>query len=110
MIKNSVEMSILPEAESGAWGDGEAKLERESLPLRELFCAFIEQAEQDLRIKTNYKANAINEINRLHRKSAKAFFESPAYFGICNLLNLPAKKIRARAKARARARLAMAGN
>jgi hypothetical protein len=100
MTHNRAPLCMRPSYSSGSNSEAAELLDIESLPLRNLLCALIHQAAEDLHAKTYYLAASKNDANRLARKTARAFFESRAYSGICGILGVSPSRLRAAARRR----------
>jgi len=64
---------------------------------RSLLCAMIQQAVADLQSEKVFQSKQLNEAQELDRESAIHFIKSRAFQGICDVLALPADKIKTRA-------------
>jgi len=64
---------------------------------RALLCGMIQQAVADLQSEKVFLSRQLNEAQELDRESAIHFIKSKAFQGICDVLALPADKIKARA-------------
>jgi hypothetical protein len=64
---------------------------------RSLLCGMIQQAVQDLQSEKVFLSRQLNEHQELDRESAIHFIKSKAFQGICDVLALPADKIKTRA-------------
>jgi hypothetical protein len=64
---------------------------------RSLLCGMIQQAVADLQSEKVYMTKQLNEAQELDRESAIHFIKSKAFLGICDVLSLPADKIKTRA-------------
>jgi len=64
---------------------------------RSLLCGMIQQAVADLQSEKVYMTKQLNEAQELDRESAIHFIKSKAFQGICDVLALPADKIKTRA-------------
>jgi hypothetical protein len=64
---------------------------------RSLLCGMIQQAVADLQSEKVFLSRQLNEAQELDRESAIHFIRSKAFQGICDVLALPADKIKTRA-------------
>ena len=64
---------------------------------RNLLCGMIQQAVADLQSEKVFLSRQLNEAQELDRESAIHFIKSRAFQGICDVLALPADKIKTRA-------------
>jgi hypothetical protein len=64
---------------------------------RNLLCGMIQQAVQDLQSEKVFLSRQLNESQELDRESAIHFIKSKAFQGICDVLALPADKIKTKA-------------
>jgi hypothetical protein len=64
---------------------------------RALLCGMIQQAVADLQSEKVFLSRQLNEAQELDRESAIHFIRSKAFQGICDVLALPADKIKTRA-------------
>jgi len=64
---------------------------------RALLCGMIQQAVADLQSEKVFLSKQLNEAQELDRESAIHFIKSRAFQGICDVLALPADKIKTRA-------------
>jgi len=64
---------------------------------RALLCGMIQQAVADLQSEKVFLSKQLNEAQELDRESAIHFIRSKAFQGICDVLALPADKIKTRA-------------
>jgi hypothetical protein len=64
---------------------------------RSLLCGMIQQAVADLQSEKVFQSKQLNEAQELDRESAIHFIRSKAFQGICDVLALPADKIKTRA-------------
>ncbi len=64
---------------------------------RNLLCGMIQQAVADLQSEKVFQSKQLNEAQELDRESAIHFIKSRAFQGICDVLALPADKIKTRA-------------
>jgi hypothetical protein len=64
---------------------------------RSLLCGMIQQAVADLQSEKVFQSKQLNEAQELDRESAIHFIKSKAFQGICDVLALPADKIKTRA-------------
>ena len=64
---------------------------------RKLLCGMIEQAVEDLRSEKVFLSRQLNEHQELDRDTALHFIRSKAFQGICDVLALPADKIKTKA-------------
>jgi len=64
---------------------------------RALLCGMIQQAVADLQSEKVFLTKQLNEAQELDRESAIHFIKSKAFQGICDVLALPADKIKTRA-------------
>ena len=64
---------------------------------RSLLCGMIQQAVADLQSEKVFLSRQLNEHQELDRESAIHFIKSKAFQGICDVLALPADKIKTRA-------------
>jgi hypothetical protein len=64
---------------------------------RNLLCGMIQQTVADLQSEKVFLSKQLNEHQELDRESAIHFIKSKAFQGICDVLALPADKIKTRA-------------
>ena len=64
---------------------------------RALLCGMIQQAVADLKSEKVFLSRQLNEAQELDRNSALLFIRSKAFQGICDVLSLPADKIKTKA-------------
>lgn len=64
---------------------------------RNLLCGMIQQTVADLQSEKVFLSKQLNEAQELDRESAIHFIRSKAFQGICDVLALPADKIKTRA-------------
>jgi hypothetical protein len=64
---------------------------------RSLLCGMIQQAVADLQSEKVFLSKQLNEAQELDRESAIHFIKSKAFQGICDVLALPADKIKTKA-------------
>jgi len=64
---------------------------------RNLLCGMIEQAVEDLRSEKVFVSKQLNEHQERDRDTALHFIRSKAFQGICDVLSLPADKIKTKA-------------
>ena len=64
---------------------------------RALLCGMIQQTVADLQSEKVFLSKQLNEEQELDRNSAIHFIRSKAFQGICDVLALPADKIKTRA-------------
>jgi len=64
---------------------------------RNILCGMIQQTVADLQSEKVFKSKQLNEEQELDRNSAIHFIRSKAFQGICDVLALPADKIKTRA-------------
>lgn len=64
---------------------------------RNLLCGMIHQAVYDIKCEKVFLSKQLNEAQELDRESAIHFIRSKAFQGICDVLALPADKIKTRA-------------
>jgi hypothetical protein len=64
---------------------------------RNLLCGMIQQTVADLQSEKVFLSRQLNEHQELDRESAIHFIKSKAFQGICDVLALPADKIKTRA-------------
>jgi hypothetical protein len=64
---------------------------------RNLLCGMIQQTVADLQSEKVFLSKQLNEAQELDRESAIHFIKSKAFQGICDVLALPADKIKTRA-------------
>jgi hypothetical protein len=64
---------------------------------RNILCGMIEQAVQDLRSEKVFMSKQLNEHQERDRDTALHFIRSKAFQGICDVLSLPADKIKTKA-------------
>ena len=61
---------------------------------RELMCAFIRQAIDDVDARTDFSSKSKNNEWETYKRSAIHFVRSPFFEALCRTLNLPHDKIR----------------
>jgi hypothetical protein len=64
---------------------------------RNLLCGMIEQAVEDLRSEKVFVSKQMNTHQEIDRDTALHFLRSKAFQGICDVLSLPADKIKTKA-------------
>ena len=64
---------------------------------RNLLCGMIQQTVADLQSEKVFLSRQLNEEQELDRNSAIHFIRSKAFQGICDVLSLPADKIKTKA-------------
>jgi hypothetical protein len=64
---------------------------------RNLLCGMIEQAVEDMRSDKVFLSKQLNDLQELDRDTALHFIRSKAFQGICDVLALPADKIKTKA-------------
>jgi len=64
---------------------------------RKLLCGMIQQAVADLQSEKVFLSRQLNEHQELDRDTALHFIRSKAFQGICDVLSLPADKIKTQA-------------
>jgi len=64
---------------------------------RNLLCGMIEQAVEDMRSEKVFVSKQMNDLQELDRDTALHFIRSKAFQGICDVLALPADKIKTKA-------------
>ena len=64
---------------------------------RALLCGMIQQAVADLQSEKVFLSKQLNEAQELDRDTALHFIRSKAFQGICDVLALPADKIKTKA-------------
>jgi len=64
---------------------------------RNILCGIIEQAVEDLRSEKVFMSKQLNEHQERDRDTALHFIRSKAFQGICDVLSLPADKIKTKA-------------
>jgi hypothetical protein len=64
---------------------------------RNLLCGMVQQAVEDLRSEKVFISRQLNEHQERERDSALHFIRSKAFQGICDVLSLPADKIKTKA-------------
>lgn len=72
----------------------DAKLDAETKPIRDLLCALIVRAVEDLQITATYQSKQMNNAVAFDKSTARDFLDSRIYRGLCSRLNLPAAEIR----------------
>ena len=75
----------------------EEKYDAEIMFTRNILCGMIEQAVDDMRSEKVFLSRQLNEHQELDRDSALHFIRSKAFQGICDVLSLPADKIKTQA-------------
>ena len=75
----------------------EEQYDAEIMFTRNLLCGMIEQAVEDMRSEKVFLSRQLNEHQELDRDSALHFIRSKAFQGICDVLSLPADKIKTQA-------------
>jgi len=75
----------------------EEQYDAEIMFTRNLLCGMIEQAVEDKRSEKVFLSRQLNEHQELDRDSALHFIRSKAFQGICDVLSLPADKIKTQA-------------
>jgi hypothetical protein len=71
---------------------------QEDLPIRDLWCAVIQQAYEDTKLlDKKYKYEPRNQQNQLDYDSAIQFFKSAFFDTLCECLSLDSKGIRKQA-------------
>ena len=64
---------------------------------RKILCGMIEQAVEDLRSEKVFVSKQLNAHQEIDRDTALHFIRSRAFQGICDVLALPADKIKTKA-------------
>ena len=64
---------------------------------RNILCGMIEQAVEDMRSEKVFLSKQLNDLQELDRDTALHFIRSKAFQGICDVLALPADKIKTKA-------------
>ena len=64
---------------------------------RALLCGMIQQAVADLQSEKVFLSKQLNDLQELDRDTALHFIRSKAFQGICDVLSLPADKIKTKA-------------
>jgi hypothetical protein len=64
---------------------------------RNLLCGMVQQAVEDLRSEKVFISRQLNEHQERDRDSALMFIRSKAFQGICDVLAIPADKIKTKA-------------
>jgi len=64
---------------------------------RNILCGMIEQAVEDMRSEKVFLSKQLNDLQELDRDTALHFIRSRAFQGICDVLALPADKIKTKA-------------
>ena len=64
---------------------------------RKILCGMIEQAVEDLRSEKVFLSRQLNAHQEIDRDTALHFIRSKAFQGICDILSLPADKIKTKA-------------
>jgi len=64
---------------------------------RNILCGMIEQAVEDMRSEKVFLSKQLNDLQELDRDTALHFIRSKAFQGICDVLSLPADKIKTKA-------------
>jgi hypothetical protein len=64
---------------------------------RKLLCGMIEQAVEDLQSEKVFLSRQLNAHQEIDRDTALHFIRSRAFQGICDVLSLPADKIKTKA-------------
>ena len=86
-----------PPDQTGAPVMTEAELhDAECTFTRALLCGMIQQAVADLQSEKVFLSKQLNEEQELDRNSAIHFIKSKAFQGICDVLSIPADKIKTR--------------
>ena len=75
----------------------EEQYDAEIMFTRNILCGMIEQAVEDMRSEKVFLSRQLNEHQELDRDSALHFIRSKAFQGICDVLALPADKIKTKA-------------
>ena len=87
-----------PPAPQGARGmTPEEQHDAEIMFTRNILCGIIEQAVEDLRSEKVFLSRQLNEHQEIDRDTALHFIRSRAFQGICDVLALPADKIKTKA-------------
>ena len=64
---------------------------------RNLLCGMVQQAVEDLRSEKVFMSKQLNAHQEIDRDTALHFIRSKAFQGICDVLSLPADKIKTKA-------------
>lgn len=75
----------------------EEKYDAEIMFTRNILCGMIEQAVEDMRSEKVFLSKQLNDLQELDRDTALHFIRSRAFQGICDVLALPADKIKTKA-------------
>ena len=75
----------------------EEKYDAEIMFTRNILCGMIEQAVEDMRSEKVFLSKQLNDLQELDRDTALHFIRSKAFQGICDVLALPADKIKTQA-------------
>ena len=75
----------------------EEKYDAEIMFTRNILCGMIEQAVEDMRSEKVFVSKQMNDLQELDRDTALHFIRSKAFQGICDVLALPADKIKTKA-------------
>ena len=75
----------------------EERHDAEIMFTRNLLCGMVQQAVEDLRSEKVFISRQLNEHQERDRDSALHFIRSKAFQGICDVLSLPADKIKTKA-------------
>ena len=89
-----------PPAPQGARGEmmtAEERHDAECQFTRNLLCGMVQQAVEDLRSEKVFMSKQLNEHQERDRDTALHFIRSKAFQGICDVLSLPADKIKTKA-------------
>lgn len=75
----------------------EEQYDAEIMFTRNILCGMIEQTVEDMRSEKIFLSKQLNDLQELDRDTALHFIRSRAFQGICDVLALPADKIKTQA-------------
>jgi len=75
----------------------EEQYDAEIMFTRNILCGMVQQAVQDLRSEKVFVSKQMNAHQEIDRDTALHFIRSKAFQGICDVLALPADKIKTKA-------------
>ena len=75
----------------------EEQYDAEIMFTRNILCGMVEQAVEDLRSEKVFVSKQMNAHQEIDRDTALHFIRSKAFQGICDVLALPADKIKTKA-------------
>jgi hypothetical protein len=92
-----VDASPNPQGARGGMMTAEERHDAECQFTRNLLCGMVQQAVEDLRSEKVFVSKQMNAHQEIDRDTALHFIRSKAFQGICDVLSLPADKIKTKA-------------